>query len=225
MLPWTMDSLLDYGLSWPYLCVWPSSGTFFQAFPGLCPLWYEVFLGVLPQINTRSLTNKTFILNNFFSSHFLYFFCWWKPGLRQLTTTASTRLFCLHLPMGVCLLADFHIYCPVDHFSTDFKSHLVSSDLTQFVEGPTHHLGHTLDVTIVSRLSVSFRKEGQSRLFCCSCTVCCVWELWACFFLISSSSASFSFGIPQGSILIIFSLYMLHLLSIIAGTIYLSIAM
>lgn len=50
MLPWTVDSLLDYELTWPCLCVWPSSGTFFQAFPGLCQLWHEVFLRVLPQM-------------------------------------------------------------------------------------------------------------------------------------------------------------------------------
>lgn len=60
-------------------------------------------------------------------------------------------------------LADFYICCPVDHFSTDYKSHLVSSDLTQFVEGPTHHLGHILDLTIANRLSVSLRKEGDRR--------------------------------------------------------------
>lgn len=52
----------------------------------------------------------------------------------------------LDAELSICGDFNIHVCCPVDHLAVDFKRLLASFDLTQSVDGPTHCLGHTLDL-------------------------------------------------------------------------------
>lgn len=54
---------------------------------------------------------------------------------------------------------NIHIFCPSGQFATDFKR--LCFDLIHSVDGPTHHLGHTLDL-IISKPSISIRKISEA---------------------------------------------------------------
>ena len=55
----------------------------------------------------------------------------------------------------VCGDFNIHVCCPSNPLALDIKALLNSFGLNQCVEGPTHHLGHTLDLIISYGLSVS----------------------------------------------------------------------
>lgn len=59
---------------------------------------------------------------------------------------------------------NIHVYCTVYHLATDFKRHLATFDLARSVEGPTHYLGHTLDLIIFNGLYVSLREISETAI-------------------------------------------------------------
>lgn len=62
----------------------------------------------------------------------------------------------------ICGDFNIHIFCPSGQFATDFKRLLVCFDLIHSVDGPTHHLGHTLDLIISRKLSISIREISEA---------------------------------------------------------------
>lgn len=49
---------------------------------------------------------------------------------------------------------NIHVCCDTNHLEKDFTSLIDSFDLVQMVKGPTHSLGHTLDLVLVYGLSI-----------------------------------------------------------------------
>lgn len=195
-------------------------------------------------INTRSLTNKTFILNDYFMTNALDFLLltetWLKPGDDSafsellppgcsfynsprvsgrgggLATLFKNEYRCRLLPalvynsfelqlfvadldypvlfaviyrppkpnkdfmhefsefladvvpkydkLLVCGDFNIHVCCPSNPLAHDFKTLLSSFGLNQCVEGPTHQLGHTLDLIISHGLSVSLEEITESGI-------------------------------------------------------------
>lgn len=64
----------------------------------------------------------------------------------------------------ICGDFNIHVCCPVGHLAADFKRLLASFDLTKSVDGPTHHLGHTLDLIISHGLSLSIREISETAI-------------------------------------------------------------
>lgn len=64
----------------------------------------------------------------------------------------------------ICGDFNVHVCCPADQFATDFKSLLTTFNLTQIVDEPTHHLGHTLDLVISLGLTVSLDEISETAI-------------------------------------------------------------
>ncbi len=64
----------------------------------------------------------------------------------------------------ICGEFNVHVCCPSDQFATDFKSLLVTFNLIQSVDKPTHHFGHTLDLVISLGLSVSLKEISETTI-------------------------------------------------------------
>ena len=58
----------------------------------------------------------------------------------------------------ICGDFNIHVCCAANQLANEFKGLLGSFGLTQFVNAPTHELGHTLDLIISIGLSVSLRE-------------------------------------------------------------------
>lgn len=64
----------------------------------------------------------------------------------------------------ICGDFNIHVCCSANQLGNDFRDLLDSFDLTQLVAGPTHNLGHTLDLIITYGLSVSVKEISVTPL-------------------------------------------------------------